>query len=162
MAIAMLAWLIAIPILGFMTGLRSMTPIAVLCFFAWRHHMPIAHTWAFWAERGITALIFAVLAFGEYIGDVLPNTPNRTAPFPLAARVIFGGLVGAIAATALHGSAVEGVLLGAIGALAGSFIGFHLRSDLPGRFGVPSYAIGILGDVVALGASILAMGIVTG
>lgn len=162
MAIAILAWLIAIPILGFMTGLRSMTPMAVLSWFAWRHHMPLRHTWAFWVENAITVGVFTVLALGEYVGDTLPNTPNRTAPFPLVGRLCFGGLVGAIAATALHGSAIEGILLGAISALAGTFIGFHLRAYLPGRLGVPDLAIAVFGDLLALGGSVLAMGIVTG
>ena len=162
MAIAMLAWLLAIPTLGFMTGLRSMTPMAVLCWFAYRHHMPLAHTWAFWAERGISVLVFTVLAVGEYIGDKLPNTPNRTTAFPLVARLGFGSLVGAIAATSLHGSALEGALLGALGALAGSFVGLQLRLILPKRLGCPDMPVALIGDAVAIGASVLALGIITG
>ncbi len=162
MAIAMLAWIIAVPALGFMTGLRSMTPMAVFCWFALYHHMPLGHTWAFWAERPITVAVFTVLALGEFIGDKLPQCPNRTAPFPFAVRLLFGGLLGALAATALHGSALEGVLLGAIGALAGTFFGFHLRSILRERLDVPDYVVGLAGDLTAVGVSILAMGIVSG
>ena len=105
MAYAMLAWLIAIPVLGAMTGLRSMTPIAVLCWFAYRGHLPLAGTWGQWAGRPVSVIVFAVLAVGELIGDKLPMTPNRTAAFPLFARICFGGLVGALASTGLHGSA---------------------------------------------------------
>lgn len=162
MAIAMLAWIVAIPVLGFMTGLRSMTPMAVLCWFAFRHHMPVAHTWAFWTERPVTVIVFALFALGELIVDKLPQCPNRTGIFPLIVRLVFGGLVGAIAATAMHGSALEGILLGAISALAGTWIGFHLRGDLPKRLGISDLPVALFEDLIAIGASILALGIITG
>ena len=108
MAMAMLSWIFAIPALGFATGLRTMTPMAILCWFAYLHHLPIHQSWAFWVAKLLTALVFSVLAVGELIGDKLPMTPSRIAVGPLLARVGFGGLVGAIAATGLHGSAVEG------------------------------------------------------
>jgi uncharacterized membrane protein len=162
MAMAMMSWMLAIPMLGFATGLRTMTPMAVLCWFAYEHQLPIHHSWAFWCTRLVTAVIFSVLAVGELIGDKLPQTPSRISPFPLIARLAFGGLVGAIAATGLHGSAVEGVLLGAIGALAGSFIGFHLRTRLRPRFNCPDLPLALAEDALAIVASVLAMGIITG
>ena len=162
MAIAILSWLIGIPLLGAMTGLRTMTPIAVLCWFAYVHDLHLRHTWAFWAAQLVTAIVFTVLAVGELIADKLPQTPSRLAFFPLAARVIFGGLVGAIAATGLRGPAPEGILLGALCALAGAFIGYHLRLGLKRQFGWPDLPIALAEDVFAIGLSILAMGIITG
>jgi uncharacterized membrane protein len=162
MAIAILAWVVAIPLLGGMTGLRSMTPMAVLCWFAYQGHLDVDGTWAFWTAMQITPIVFTVLALGEYLGDKLPKTPNRTAPFPLAARIAFGGLVGAIAATGLDGSAIEGVVLGAVSALAGSFIGFHIRQAMVRENGLPELGVAIVEDLVAICLSIFAMGIVTG
>ena len=162
MTLAVMTWLIAIPLLGAMTGARSMTPMAVLCFFAWRHHLWPGGTWAFWAMKPVTAIVFAVLAVGELIGDKLPMTPNRTALFPLAARICFGGLVGALAATGLQGSALEGILLGAVSALAGTFLGFHLRQWLVKDKGLPAFGVALVEDFVVLASSILAMGIITG
>lgn len=162
MAIAMLAWMIAIPALGFMTGLRSMTPMAIFCFFAWRHLMPLGHTWAFWTERPVTVIVFALFAVGELIVDKLPQCPNRTGVFPLIVRIGFGGLLGALAATALHGSLIEGVLLGALGALAGTFVGFHLRASLPKRLGISDLPVALVEDAIAIGVSILALGIISG
>jgi uncharacterized membrane protein len=162
MAMAMMSWMFAIPMLGFATGLRTMTPMAILCWFAYLHHLPIRHSWAFWAANLITAIVFSVMALGEYVGDKLPNTPNRISAFPLIARLCFGGLVGGIAATGLRGSLVEGVLLGAIGALAGSFIGYQLRTGLRNHFQCKDAPIAITEDVVAVVLSVLAMGIVTG
>ena len=162
MSIPILAWLIAIPVLGAMTGLRSMTPMAVLCFFAYRGDLDVSGTWAFWTAKPVTVLVFIVLALGEYIGDKLPMTPNRTAPFPLVARIAFGSLVGALAATGLHGSAVEGGFLGAISALAGTFLSFYLRRSMTKQRGLPDLPIALAEDLLALSLSFLAAGIVTG
>jgi len=119
MAMAMLSWMLAIPVLGMMVGLRTMTPIAIVCWFAWLGDLPVDGTWAAWSGKLISVILFSILALGEYVGDKLPRTPNRTTPGPLIARLVFGGLVGAIAATGVDGSAIEGIFLGALGALLG-------------------------------------------
>lgn len=162
MSMPILAWLVANPVLGAMTGFRAMTPMAVLCFFAYRGNLDISGTWAFWTAKPVTVIVFVLLALGEYIGDKLPRTPNRTAPFPLFSRIAFGALVGALAATGLHGSTLEGGFLGAISALAGTFVGFHLRQRLVGETGLSDLPIALGEDVLALGLSFLAAGIVTG
>jgi len=162
MALAFLAWVVAIPLLGGLTGLRTMTPMAVLCWFSYAGTLEVHRSWAFWTTRLVTAIVFTVLAAGELIGDKLPQTPNRTAPFPLLARMGFGGLVGAIAATGLHGSIIEGVVLGVISALAGAFLGFHLRQHLVKDRGFADLPVALVEDALAIGLSVLAMGIVTG
>ena len=166
MAMAVMSWIVAIPILGLMTGLRTLTPMAVLCWFAYfgpdGGHLPLGGTWAFWAGKLVTAIVFTLLALGEYVGYKLPQTPNRTAPGPLLARVVFGGLVGAIAATGVTGSAVEGVLLGSLGALVGAFLGYQVRKHLVEWSGRPDWNIAVLEDLCAVGLSVIAMGIVTG
>ena len=162
MAMAILAWVVAIPMLGGLTGLRSMTPMAVLCWFAYRGDLPVGGTWAQWANRPVTVIVFAVLALGELIGDKLPQIPNRTAPFPLISRLCFGGLVGALAATGLRGSVVEGGFLGAICSVAGTFLGFNLRRLLVRQRGLPDLGVALVEDGVVVGLSFLAMGIVTG
>jgi uncharacterized membrane protein len=161
-AIAVLAWMVAIPLLGAMTGLRSMTPMALLCFFAYRNHLPVHNTWAFWCANPISVIVFAVLAVGELIGDKLPQTPSRLSILPLTARICFGGLIGAIAATGLHGSALEGILLGVFGAVAGAFFGYHLRHWLTMTEGWPKLPVALAEDAIAIVLSVLAMGIVTG
>ena len=162
MTLAILAWLVAIPLLGGMTGARTMTPMAVVCYFAYRHHLWLVGTWGFWAMKPASVIIFSVLALGELIGDKLPMTPARTAPFPLIARVVFGGLVGALAATGLQGSALEGIFLGAVSALLGAFLGFHLRHWLVQKLGVRDLWVALVEDALAIGLSVLAMGIITG
>src|SRR5277367_6479384 len=101
MALQMMTWLIAIPLLGFVTGMRTFTPMAVLCWFAYGGYLPVHGTWASWTAKLVTAMVFTVLALGELVGDKLPKTPARTAPAQLIARLVFGGLIGAIAAAGL-------------------------------------------------------------
>jgi uncharacterized membrane protein len=162
MTMAVLTWLIAIPLLGAVTGLRAMTAMMVLCWFAYQGHLPVDGTWAFWTERGVTAIVFTVLAIGEYIGDKLPNTPARTAPVGLISRIVIGGLIGAIAATSLEGSGIEGVLLGVAGAVIGTFAGYQIRKGLVEGSGWKDWHVAVAEDVFAIVAAVLAMGVVTG
>jgi len=162
MTMAVLAWLVAIPLLGAVTGLRTMTPMMVLCWFAYRGHLPVDGTWAAWTGHLTTAIVFSVLAAMEYLGDKLPQMPNRTDKGPLMARVIFGGLVGAIVATSLDGSVFEGIFLGVGGALMGAFGGYLVRRELVQIFGCKDWHVAVAEDLLAVGCAILAMGVVTG
>jgi uncharacterized membrane protein len=163
---AILSWLLAVPVLGMMTGLRTMTPMAVLCWFAYfgsdGGHLPLGGTWAFWAAKRVSAIVFTVLALGELVGDKLPQTPNRTAAGPLLARIFFGGLVGAIAAAGMNGPAIEGILLGSFGALLGAFLGFEVRTRLVVRTGRPDWNIAAAEDALTILVSVYAVGVVTG
>ena len=52
MALAIMAWIVAIPLLGGLTGLRTFTPLAVLCWFAYVGHLEVDGTWGAW-ELGL-------------------------------------------------------------------------------------------------------------
>ena len=160
MASEMAAWLLAIPLLGFATGLRTLTPIAILCWYVHTGEISVDGTWATWAGRLVTALVFSVLAAGELVGDKLPQTPNRIAPFPLLARVVFGGLCGAIAAAALRGPGLEGVLLGILGAAIGAFVGFMVRKSLTTNLDCPDWTIALTEDLITIFLAIFAAHIV--
>lgn len=162
MAMAMMSWLIAIPLLGFANGMRTMTPMAVLCWFAYTGALPVAGTWAFWTAKPAAAIVFTVLAVGEFIGDKLPKTPNRIAPGPLVARIFFGGFVSLIVAITLNGSGSEGVILGVAGVLVGAFASFVVRRDLVARVGGKDWPLALLEDFSAVLFAIFAMGVVTG
>jgi uncharacterized membrane protein len=162
MAMTILTWLIAIPLLGMVTGMRSMTAMAVLCWFAYRGDLSLDGTWASWAGKLTTAVIFTVLALGELVADKLPKTPSRTAPGPLLVRVVMGGLIGAIVAAGLNGSGIEGVILGVVGALIGSFGGFVVRREIVLRQGCRDWPVALAEDATAILSAVLAMGVVTG
>jgi uncharacterized membrane protein len=159
MAIAMISWMLAVPLLGLATGLRTMTPMAVACWFAYLGHLPVQGTWAFWIERPVSVGLFTVFALGEYVGDKLPQTPNRTAPFPLIARLIFGGMIGSIAATVMRGPKLEGVLLGFVGAALGAFAGFMIRRSLMENLGF-DWPIAAAEDLFAVVCAVFAMHVV--
>jgi uncharacterized membrane protein len=162
MAMEMMTWLIAIPLLGLVTGLRTMTAMAVLCWFAYAGNLPVADSWASWSGKLVTAIVFTVLALGEFIGDKLPKTPNRTSPGPLIARLVIAGLLGAIAAVGLNGSGVEGVILCVLGALVGAFGGFLIRREIVMRLGCKDWPVALTEDVSAIVCAIFAMGVITG
>ena len=162
MALEMMTWLIAIPLLGLVTGMRTLTAMMVLCWFAHGGYLPVDETWAFWAGKLVTAVVFTVLAIGEYIVDKLPKTPDRTSPGPLIARLVFAGLVGAIVAAGLNGSGIEGVILCVGGALVGAFAGFLIRRELVLRLKSKDWPVAVVEDVSAVLGAVLAMGIVTG
>ena len=60
--------------LGFVSGLRTFTPVAAVML----------------VRGGIWGIVLAVAAVGEYVVDVLPNTPSRTQARGLSARSLAG------------------------------------------------------------------------
>lgn len=121
-------------LLGIVTGCRTMTAIAVVCWAVWLGVLP-EHSWAVWATYLVSALIFTGFALGEYYGDTLPKTPSRKAPGPAAARIVFGSLVGALAATSIYQPLAGGILTGAVGAAVGTWGGYALRVGAARRLG---------------------------
>lgn len=157
-----ITWLVAIPMLGFATGLRSMTPIAVLCWFAWTGQISLDNPGTAWAANHVSAIVFTVLAVGEFAADMYPRIPSRIAPFPLAARLVFGGLCGAVAADSLNGPGLEGVILGVIGAAIGATVGFMVRRKVTLSTRCPDWNFGLAEDAIAIAIAILAAHIVSG
>lgn len=113
-------------LLGMVTGARTMTAIAVICWAAWLGVLP-EHGWAVWITYLVSALVFTGLALGEYYGDTLASTPSRKAPGPAVARVVFSSLVGALAATAIYQPLAGGILAAVAGAAVGMWGGYALR-----------------------------------
>ena len=161
MTLEVLTWLIAIPLLGFITGMRTMTPITVLCWFAWLRLLPV-DDWAAWSAKLPVVIAFTVLAALEYVADKYGRTPRPTRPIVLLIRFFFGGLVGAIIATALDAPGIEGVILGVLGSLIGAFAAYQLRHQLTHRIGCKIWHVTVGEDIFAVCCAILCMGIVTG
>jgi uncharacterized membrane protein len=161
MLIAILSWLLAIPLLGVTTGLRAMTPMAVLCWFAYLGYLPLEGTWAAWMASATAVVVFTVLALAEIVADKLPRAPDRISLGPLTARLVFGGLIGSIAATAMIGPGLEGVLLGVVGAALGAFAGFMVRRDMVERIGCAEWKVALVEDLIAVACAGFAMHVVT-
>ena len=145
---------IATPLLGVSAGLRSFTPLATAAWFARAGKLPVDGTWASWIKHPAAVGLLTAAAAGEYIGDKLPNTPNRTAPLGLAGRLALGGLVGAIVATALRRPIAGGVAMGVVGAAAGTYGGFYLRKGLVQGAGLADLPVAITGDSASVALAI--------
>ena len=145
---------VATPLLGVSTGLRSFTALALVAWFARSGMLPVTGTWAAWVRHPAAVGLSTAAALGEYVGDKLPNTPARTSPVPLTGRILLGGLVGAIVATALRRKVGAGAAMGAVGALAGSFGGTYLRRGLTKGAGLPDLPVALSGDVAAVALAI--------
>jgi uncharacterized membrane protein len=140
--------------LGFLSGLRAFTPIALVSWLAIWGWMPLAGSpfWFIGTEIFATAiLIFAVL---ELVGDKLPKTPPRIQPMPLLARIATGGLSGAAVAFSAGFGWVYGLLLGAVGSLIGAFGGYHLRWAIVQRLRLPDFIVALVEDGVAVGGTL--------
>ena len=138
-----------------------MTPMAVLCWFAYLGYLPVDGTWAAWTASVAAVAMFTVLALAEVVADKLPRTPNRISLGPLTARLVLGGLIGSIAATAMAGPGLEGVLLGVVGAALGAFAGFMIRRDLVERIGCADWKVAVVEDLIAVACAGFAMHVVT-
>ena len=145
---------IATPLLGVSTGLRSFTPLAVAAWFAKQGKLPVAGTWAAWIAHPAAVAALTAAAVGEFVGDKLPNTPSRTAPLGLTGRLVLGGLIGAIIATAFRRPLVGGIALGALGSAAGTYGGFYLRRSLTHGAGLADIPVAISGDAAAVALAI--------
>ena len=140
-------------LIGCVCGLRSMTAPAVV---AWGSYLGWLHgdggLLRLFAHKA-TLIVFSLFAIGELIADKLSFIPGRTQPGPLGVRVIFGAVCAAALCMAGGASLAGGVILGALGALAGSYAGFTYRSRLAGK--VPDLVLALLEDLVAVGGGFL-------
>ena len=137
-----------------MAGLRSLTAPAVVAWGAhlgWLnlHGSPLA------SMGSITAVaIFSLLAIGELIADKLPTIPKRTAPAPLLARIITGGLCGACLLATAEKSLVAGAILGGTGGVIGAFLGYDIRRRLVNNLHIKDFVVAVCEDVVAVGLAL--------
>lgn len=148
---------IATPLLGVSTGMRTFTPLAVAAWFAKDNTLPVKGTWASWLAHPAALTCLSAAAAGEYIGDTLPGTPDRTDTLPLAGRLIMGGLIGAIVATAFKRNIAGGAALGAAGAAAGTYGGFYARKGLSKGLGINDLPVAVTGDSAAVALSVRAL-----
>jgi uncharacterized membrane protein len=142
-------------LIGVVTGLRSLTGPAVTAWAARLGWLSLIGTPMHFMASIITVAIFTLLAVMELVGDKLPATPARTAPLGLSARVLMGGLCGATIAVAGGASIAIGIVLGALGGIAGTYGGYQARTRLVRALGVPDVVIAVLEDIVAVGGGLL-------
>lgn len=127
-------------VIGFAAGLRVFTPPAVLLLVT---------------RGGWLGILFAALALGEYVADVLPQIPPRTQfPSPVL-RAASGAYCGYAVAVLTGTSPIAGAALGLAGAALGLYGGLAARLRLIAAIGTVPAAIAE--DAIAIGLSVLAV-----
>jgi len=123
--------------LGFVAGLRSMMPAALLVRTS---EQPSP------ALQGLTDF----LAAGELIGDKLPMTPSRLSSGPLIGRIVFGAVAGALVSRRFNQALLDGAICGALGAVAGSIVGYAYRTLVSQGLNLPDFVGAIVEDGTAI------------
>jgi uncharacterized membrane protein len=137
--------------IGFVAGLRSLTAPAVVSWAAHLGRLNLQGSSLAFMGSAAAAAILSLLALAEYVGDLLPKTPNRTSPGLLIARFVMGGLSGACLCVSAHQSGLVGAILGGIGGVLGAFGGYQARKRLVKALNVKDAIIAISEDIVAIG-----------
>jgi uncharacterized membrane protein len=136
--------------IGFVAGLRTFTAPAVLSWAAYLR--PDILTGCGFLGSKVAVALLTLLALAEYVGDLLPKTPNRTAPGPLIFRIISGGLCGACLLTQPW---IPGALIGGISAVMGAYAGYNARRKLVEKLKVKDAMIAIPEDLFAISMACL-------
>lgn len=123
--------------IGAVAGLRSMTAPAGTLFTREHRYARVAR----------------YVALGELVADKLPFIPARTAPPSLIFRLAIGGLCGDAVAKRTHAVRAAGIVLGALGALAGTYGGYRLRAYLTRERGWSGIAVALVEDAIAVGSA---------
>src|SRR5947208_7370179 len=136
---------------GVAGGLRSLSPPAVVAWAAHLGWMKLNGSPFAFMGSTITVVIFSLLAVFELIGDLRPQTPKRTAPIPLVARILMGGLCGASICAATNQLIFIGAILGGVGGIIGAFAGSEIRRRLVSTLNIKDVFVALLEDVVTIG-----------
>jgi len=136
-------------LIGFFGGLRALTAPAATAWAARLGWLQIPYPLSLIGSHPGVAIL-TLLALLELVADKLPRTPSRTAPPGLIARIVMGGLTGACIAS----GGAQGIVLGAVGGIAGCFIGYSARTGLVRALRIRDLYVALVEDFVAIAGSL--------
>lgn len=151
----MMTWLVLAFLIGCVTGLRSMTGPAVVCWGAHLGWLRLSHSPLAFLDHPVSLVIFSLLAVGELIADKLPRVPKRTDPGPLVVRVIFGAACGAAIFASVQQSLLIGAVMGAVGGVTGTYAGYFTRRWTTVQKHLPDLPVALLEDLIAVAGGLL-------
>ena len=137
--------------IGVVAGLRSLTAPAAVSWAAYLGWLNLEGTPLAFMGSIVTVALSSLLALGELGADLSPRIPRRTAPGPLAGRLLMGGLCGACLCVSAGQSLSTGALLGALGGLLGAFAGYELRRRLVAGGNIRDVFVALTEDAIAIG-----------
>jgi uncharacterized membrane protein len=136
-------------VIGFFAGLRSLTAPATTAWAVYLGWLRLDRPLALIGSIPSVAIL-TLLAIVELVADKLPQTPSRTSPPGLIARIVMGGLTGACVAVGGAQGVLPGAVLGAVGGVVGCFGGYHARTGLVKALGTRDIYVALLEDLVAV------------
>ena len=140
-------------LIGLLAGLRTFTPPAAVAWAVYLGWLTLARPLSLIGSLP-AVIILSLLALTEVMFDKLPNTPNRTAPPGLIARIVTGGLTGACVSLGSGKSAYLGAGLGLLGGIVGCFAGYQARARLVKSLRQPDFNVALIEDLIAIGGSL--------
>jgi len=141
--------------IGIVAGSRSLTAPAVVAWSAYLSWLNLHGSALVFMGSTTAVAIFSLLAIGELVADKLPMIPSRTAPAPLLARIITGGLCGTCLCAAAGKSLIVGALLGGMGGVIGAFVGYAVRKRLVNNLHIKDFVVAVCEDALAVGLALL-------
>jgi uncharacterized membrane protein len=135
--------------IGVVAGLRAMAAPAVVSWAAYLGGLEVKGTWAAFMGHPAAAWVLGLLALSELVTDQLPQTPARIVPVQFSARVINGTFSGAVLGAA-QGRTLWGAILGAVGAVLGTLVGYRFRTDLTRANHGHDRPVALLEDAIAI------------
>jgi uncharacterized membrane protein len=140
-------------LIGIIAGSRALTAPMVVAWAAGLGWLPLEGTPLAFMGHAVTRYILTALALGEIVNDKLPATASRKVPPQFIARVVTGAFSGAAIGASQH-SLLMGLILGGVGAVAGTLGGAWFRGALAKAFGKDLPAA-LIEDVLAVGCGFL-------
>lgn len=137
--------------IGVVAGMRSLTAPAIVSWAACLGTLNLEGSPLAFMGWLATVISFSLLALSELMADMLLSwIPRRTAPAPLAARLLMGSLCGASLGASAGQSLVVGALLGALGGLVGAFASYEIRRRLVTGWNIRDIFVAFTEDVIAI------------
>jgi uncharacterized membrane protein len=138
---------------GWISGMRSVSALAFTSNLIHQHRslLPLSKPLRFLGNPIVSKTIHT-LAAGEFVGDKLPETPDRVAPAPLTGRAVMGAISGAVIYTLAKKSPMTGALIGGLTAIVSSYAMYKLRKEIKLNTNVPDLTLGIAEDALVTGA----------
>jgi uncharacterized membrane protein len=136
--------------IGVIAGLRALTAPATVSWAAHLGWIQVSGTHFSFMSSIIATAILTLAAIAEIVNDKLPKTPPRTAPPSVIIRIVMGAFAAATLSAGTGGSIAIGALLGAVGALIGTYGGYYVRTATVKALHSPDFVIALVEDAIAI------------
>ena len=141
--------------LGALAGMRSAAAPAIASHILSHHHSKsLTSSKLGFMQSNKVAGLLKVLAVGEFVGDKLPNTPNRIKPAGVIFRCLAGSVSGASIYRATGNNPYVGALIGSAAAFGSTFGSYYLRKGTVTKTKIIDPIIGALEDALVIGAGV--------